>query len=141
MKKLAFALVGALILVCAACQKSAPDPEAIRIIKETVDAANTQLPMYMGMGNDVCLEAMKYVDGNVVYEYTVDRLENDMSKSDTYKKVLVNTLKLESESNPDTKKFIEQVLKAQANIVYSYTASNGNTMSVELDADDLESVL
>lgn len=115
------------------------DSPIIAEIKKEIEAGNSKCPLYIGAGNGLSMDSMVYRDNTVIYNYSVDRINDAVAGNESIKKSLLYMLKGEAEVNPATTHFFNNVINAGAKLIYRYTTPSGKSMSVEISNEELKS--
>ena len=151
MKKLGLLLLNVIFILCVSCNSKPADgskptatanPDAVEQIKQEIEMSNSKCPIYLGMGNEVVLEGLSYENNTVTYNYGVAKINSGFNGNvEAMKKSMVLMLKAEAGMNPNTKRFLQNILTAGGKVVYSYHASDGESLSLVFTDKELKEIL
>lgn len=116
------------------CDSSKYDSQAINEITEEVEKENSLCPL--NCGNNCTMTSVSYEHDRVIYTYVLDVSENQlddfketpvykMIESDSYKQALVAQFKAGIETNNESKRFSENIIKTESSIAFEYYTKNG----------------
>lgn len=92
-------------------------------------AANTEMPQ--DLGSSVIVRSVSYTDGNVVYHLTCDELFCPLYDEEYFEAVSEDMIReFENSTDQDIIELVRMCREANANIVYEYVSTQGNTYDI-----------
>lgn len=156
MKKFGFLLLNLFLLAAVSCSSrtsglesgdsSHESSEAVaemlpEEVMQTIEAANAQCPINLGMGNNVVMEGISYSDKTLIYRYSVARILNDLKDDSKMKESVILMIKAEAEMTPANKQFMQAIAKSGSKLVYKYYTQEGDSTSVEVSNKELREAM
>lgn len=143
MKKITFLLLNILLCLAISCNSSNSkpqiNPQIIAEIEKKVATANSNCPVYLGVGNNVVLECLTYENNVITYNYRIARIDNGIDlKNKELKNSLLYMLRAEAEMSSDNKKFFSNLIEAGSKLVYNYTTPTGESIEIEISNKELK---